>query len=67
MATKYFCDGCDEEIGGERARFDKRTRQTIVINWGPARGEVSYDLCAYCATKLDPQKWARVKPEGVDR
>lgn len=66
MAVRYYCDGCDDQIG-EGSRFDKRTRNKIEIDYGEARGEVSYDLCGDCLNRVDPKKWPRSVMTEVSR
>ena len=60
MATKEFCDGCDDEI-----RTDNRRRKVCIED---PRKDVTlmsgvFDLCVPCSRRYDeitdPKKWVR--------
>jgi len=53
MATKTYCDGCDDEI-----RFvDPENRVTIIIG----DDSTIYDLCDDCTSRhMHPRKWERM-------
>lgn len=59
MAVKYYCDGCDENLG------DRKNKVTVNIadkQPAPLLGR-EFDLCAACTQRLarsaDPTTWHR--------
>lgn len=68
MAVKYFCDGCDAQIG-EFTEYAGRQVKVLVEFVAKDTTELSgqFDLCAGCTRSLlrnaDPRKWVRCAPE----
>lgn len=60
MATKYFCDGCGDQIP---VRRESNQFSVTVENSGKAKISETFDLCSPCGEKLlrqaDPKHWTR--------
>ena len=69
MATRYFCDGCDQEVGSNRNFVVNITTITGALNdlrdqkWSVLDGK-SYHLCEHCEVRLkdqaNPSGWPRM-------
>lgn len=51
MATKTYCDGCDDEIYGSPHRVNIRIIDGI---------DIFYDICDRCLDRFDPKTWPRI-------
>lgn len=68
MATRYFCDGCDQEVGDNRTFVVGISTPTEIMeemrkgNQAALGGE-TYHLCDYCEKSLkvraNPKAWTR--------
>lgn len=72
MATKYFCDGCDDEVAENRTfivtiatpqQLMEAERHAAMGGVAPANRSKSYHVCPSCENELrrqaDPTTWAR--------
>jgi hypothetical protein len=61
MAAKYFCDGCDRELGGGGIAHNRVYIKEMGENIDSDDGiNVSqFDLCNSCVRRLKPTGWIR--------